>query len=208
MTKKEMMTRIYEAQKEINEAKEAIARGNRVLDALISELNAKEAPKDPSFIVGDNGMKWFLGKQAICALGFGPNTATKDVLRMCSPWNMRKASYYELRLLGAASTGCDVWLVSEVGLRDIVAHRRGKNRNVIPDWLGGDVTIKPIETMRQIIIRVLSDGGNHTRKELEDEITAAGYQRLSMSSTLDKMLKDNDIIRVSKGVYRIVRKAA
>ena len=69
MTKKELMARIYEAQKEIVEAKEVIARSEKTLDTLISELNTKETPKDPSFIVDKDGTKWFLAGQAARALG-------------------------------------------------------------------------------------------------------------------------------------------
>lgn len=143
MTKKEIIAKIYEAQKEISEAKEAIARGNHVLDALISELNAKEAPKDPSFIVDKDGTKWFLAKRAIIALGY--NITVHRALSNCYMKYMRKASYYELKLLGIKAGPSENWLISEVGLMDVIAHRRGINRGVVPAWLGGNGVIKPVD---------------------------------------------------------------
>lgn len=206
MTKKEIIAKIYEAQKEISEAKEAIARGNHVLDVLISELNAKEAPKDPSFIVDDNGVRWFLAGQAARALGVA-STGVKCTFGNMYIRHMRKAGYHELSLLGAASTRCDVWLISEVGLKEWVTHRRGLNMDTIPSWLGENVTIKPIKTIGQIIMSIMSDGNEHACKEIESEIVAAGYSRTSVCRVLDRLLRDNVIIKVNRGVYKLADKA-
>lgn len=209
MTKKEMIARIYEAQREICEAKETIARSGKVLDTLISELNAKEELKDPSFIVDKDGVRWFLAGQAARALGY--NSAVRKVFLNCYIRYMRKASYRELKLLGVKAGTNENWLISEVGLMDAITHRRGVNRGVMPAWLGGNGTIKqaesPVESVSQIFIRVLSDGNEHTFSELRNEIVVAGYQKQSCGTILTKLFKDNVIIRVSRGVYKLADKA-
>lgn len=205
MTKKELMARIYEAQKEIIEAKEVIARSEKTLDTLISELNAKETPKDPSFIVDKDGMKWFLAGQAARALGC--SSAVCVLFSNCYMKYMRKASYRELKLLGVKAGTSENWLISEVGLMDFIAHRRGGNRGVVPAWLGGNGAIKSLESPRQIVVRVFSDGNEHARSELADELTAAGYRRHSLDRVIDELLKDNVIIRVDRGVYKLADKA-